>query len=302
MWKKTLAICLAVLLFMGVPSASWAKQTDIIVSKKKIAVNVGFYTTGSPGGGLSTSKIRKILKETKKFSDTVRFYGAAGELEPAYKIAHDLGFKVAGTAWLSGNAGADKKEMDALIKHCKKGYVSLACVGSETLLRGDLSAKKLISDIQYVRKRVKKTIPVTTADDAGRIIANKKVAAACDVLMVNIYPYWAGVEASKAKSAFVASVKNVKTAYPKKKIIISETGWPTAGGIVGKAKANTSSASRYFKDIRKWSLSTGTPVLWFAAADEPWKAANEGKAGAHWGIMTKDLKVKNCYKKLSVFP
>lgn len=302
MLKRMMVICLAVLLTAGVPASSWAKQTEIRVSKKKIAVNVGFYTSGSPGGGLGTSKIRKILKETKKYSDTVRFYGSAGELAPAYKIAHGMGLRVIGTAWLSGNTKADKKEMDALIKHCKNGYVSLACVGSETLLRGDLSARKLISDIQYVRKRVKKTIPVTTADDAGRLISNRKVSAVCDVLMVNIYPYWAGVEAKKAKSAFTATVKKVKSAYPKKKIIISETGWPTAGRTVGKAKANESSAARYFTDIRKWSLSTGIPVLWFEAADEPWKVSAEGKSGAHWGIMTKDCRIKNCYKKLPVFP
>lgn len=300
--KRIAAIFLVFVLLAGMTVPAAAKQTVISVSKKKIAVNVGFYTSGSPGGALSTAQIRKILKETKKFADTVRFYGSAGALEPAYKIAHDMKLKVVGTAWLSSNTKDNKKEMDALIRHCKKGYVSVACVGSETLLRGDLSAKKLIADIQYVRKRVKKTIPVTTADDSGRLMANKKVGAACDVLMVNIYPYWAGVEAKKGKAAFAATVKKVKGAYPGKKLIISETGWPTAGGAVNKAKANASSAARYFTDIRKWSLSTGIPVLWFDAADEPWKTSAEGKAGAHWGIMTKDCKVKSCYKKLAVFP
>lgn len=265
-------------------------------------MNVGFYTTGYPGRGLKTSQIRKVLKEVKRFSNTVRFYGAAGELEPAYKIAHDMKLKVVGTAWLSTDSAANKKEMNALIRHCNKGYCSVACVGSETLLRGDLTESELIRDIKYVRKRLKKkSIPVTTADDSARLSVSPNVCAACDVLMINVYPYWGGVEISKALEAFTASVDRVRAAYPKKKLIISETGWPTAGKTVGEAKAGGAYAARYFLAVRKWSVTKKIPVLWFDAADEPWKKDSEGEAGAHWGLMTKNCKLKACYKKLDFF-
>ena len=304
-WIKVLCLLLAAVLMTGVvvaEASSKAASTGLTVSRTKLSVNVGFYTSGTPGGGLPVSRIRKILKEVKKFSNTVRFYGASGELEPAYKIAYDLKLKVVGTAWLSGNSTADKKEMNALISHCNKGYCRVACVGSETLLRGDLTRKQLINDIKYVRNRLKdKTIPVTTADDSNKLLNSKDVGAACDVLMINIYPYWGGVGVSKALDSFNASVEKVKKAYPGKKLIISETGWPTAGDTVGKAVAVPLAASKYFTAVRNWSVSKKIPVLWFDAVDEPWKSRSEGAAGAHWGLFDKNCKLKACYKKLAFF-
>ena len=304
-WNRVVCMLLAAAVITGIFSfgtSAKSLSSGVLVSNRKLSVNVGFYITGRPGTGLKTSQIRKILKEVKKFSDTVRFYGAAGDLKPAYKIAHNMKLKVVGTAWLSRDSAANKKEMNALIRHCNKGYCSVACVGSETLLRGDLTESELIRDIKYVRKHLKKkTIPVTTADDSNRLLGSPDVCAACDVLMINVYPYWGGAQVSKALEAFTSCVDQVRTAYPKKKLIISETGWPTAGKTVGKAKAGGTSAARYFKDIRKWSVKNKIPVLWFDAADEPWKKDSEGESGAHWGLMTKDCKLKACYKKLAFF-
>ena len=281
--------------------SSVKRLSDIRVSKKKIAVNVGFYITGQPGDRLTKTQIGKRLNAVKKYADTVRFYGSAGYLKQAYKTAHDMGFKIVGTAWLSGDDTADKKELDALISHCSKGYVSIACVGSETLKRGDLTPKKLKTYMRYVRKRLKKDIPVTTADDTDTLLANPDVCKACDVLMLNAYPYWGGVTISKAAAAFSETIGRARSAYPSKEIIISETGWPTAGQTVGKAKAGASQAKRYFTDIREWSLKNKIAVLWFDAFDEPWKAASEGSSGAHWGLMTTGLKLKTCYKKTAFF-
>ena len=304
-WNRVVCMLLAAAVITGIFSfgtSAKSLSSGVLVSNRKLSVNVGFYITGRPGTGLKTSQIRKVLKAVKKFSNTVRFYGAAGELEPAYKIAHDMKLTVVGTAWLSRDSAANKKEMNALIRHCNKGYCSVACVGSETLMRGDLTESELIRDIKYVRKRLKKkSILVTTADDSTRLLGSPNVCAACDVLMINVYPYWGGAEVSNALEAFTASVDTVRTAYPKKKLIISETGWPTAGKTVGQAKAGGTCAARYFTDIRKWSVAEKIPVLWFDAADEPWKKSSEGETGAHWGLMTKDCRLKACYKKLSFF-
>ena len=42
-------------------------------------------------------------------------------------------------------------------------------------------------------------------------------------------------------------------------------------------------------------------MLWFAAADEPWKAVAENEAGAHWGLMTSECIVKRCFAELEFF-
>ena len=255
---------------------------------------------------IKRSQVAKQLKAVRKYADTVRFYSTTGDLEAAYKIAHDMGFKVVGTAWLSGkNTAADKKELNGLIALCNKGYVQVACVGSETLLRGDLTSSQLIKYMKYVRKRLKKSVrakvAVTTADDLDMLLKNDKVCKACDILAVNNYPFWGGVSVKRAAKVFADNINTIQQAYPQKEIIISETGWPTGGDTNGKAKPSAKNAAKYFSEIRAWSLKTKTVVLWFDAADEPWKETAEGSVGSHWGLMKKNFKLKSSFKKLKVF-
>ena len=203
-----------------------------------------------------------------------------------------------GTAWLSKDRDANQKELDALIDHCNKGYVSTACVGNETLLRGDLSAAELIADMEYVRARLTdRSIPVTTSDDVRKLLENPSVRGACDLLMPNIHPYWGHIHVPEAAVVFSSAVDALKAAEPGKEIIISETGWPTEGSDT----AGQAEAAAYFAAVREWSLSTGTQVLWFAAFDEPWKAVAEGAVGAHWGLMGTDLALKDCFAGTEFF-
>lgn len=279
------------------------KPSGLTVSESHIALNIGFYTDGSsPGDTLDAALIRSQLNAIRPYTDTVRFFGSSGEMVQAYQIAHTLGFRVIGTAWLSGDADADRRELDALIEHCDNGLVSIAVVGSETLLRGNLTARELTADMEYVRTRLHDpSIPVTTADTADMLMSHIAVRNACDVLFVNIYPYWEGVEAGKAAERFITETEALKARYPDKELICSETGWPTQGGMVGKAAAGEREAAAYFNDVRAWSLRTGTVVFYFDAADEPWKAADEGTIGAHWGILDQHLTMKDAYAELPFF-
>ena len=278
------------------------KPSGLSVSPDMLAVDVGFYTHGRPGDPLSRQQIAKQLDTVADYADTVRFYQAGGAAAPAYEIAHTLGLSVIGNAWLSGDEAADRAEMDALIEHCNRGYVSVACVGSETLLRGDLTAEELVADMEYVRERLDdSSIPVTTADSAGMLLKNYPVRAACDLLMPNCYPYWEGTEIGRAMESFASTMTALRTASPGKELIVSETGWPSAGGTVRDARAGEAEAAQYFSDIRDWSLDTGTLVLWFDVADEPWKSADEGEAGAHWGLMDTELNVKEAFAGTDFF-
>ena len=279
------------------------------VSAQTIAVDVGFYTkNGSqPGGPLSMETILGQLEAVAGFADTVRFYSSGGEVQKAYGTAHDMGFSIVGTAWLTRedteeNRQANQAELDALIDNCNNGYVQAACVGSETLLRGDLTAEALIEKIRYVRSQIPEDIPVTTADSWDILLGSAAVRNACDLLMPNCYPYWGGESIDEASESFARSMESLQAAARSKQIIVSETGWPTAGQTKGNAVPGGNSAARYFSEVREWSLSTGTQVLWFDAVDEPWKGlTEEGEAGAHWGLMTNDFAFKEEFADTAFF-
>lgn len=120
----------------------------------------------------------------------------------AYRIAHEMGLSVVGTAYLCGKTSDDRAEMDALIGLCKKGYVQVACVGNETLLENQfikpkLTAEQLIGDINYVRKGISGAgggIPVTTSDSVDVLLSNASVRNACSLIMPNCYPFWGGAD------------------------------------------------------------------------------------------------------------
>lgn len=280
-----------------------SKSTGLTAVGRRLAVNVGFYTDGSaPGSKLSEELITRQLTAVSDFADTVRFFGSAGELKKAYSIAYDMGFTVVGTAWLSGNETDDRTELDALISHCNNGLVRVACVGSETLLRGDLTPQQLVDKIRYVKDRLQDAaIPVTTAESIGILLEQPALRSACDILMPNCYPYWAGNSINEAAGSFAQSVASLRAKAEGKQLIISETGWPTAGQSTGKAVAGEAEAARYFEEIRGWSVTSGIPVIWFDAADEPWKAKDEGESGAHWGFLTSEMQLKEGYAGTDFF-
>lgn len=276
------------------------------VQQNKIAVDVGFYTNGSsPGSALSEELIRQQLNAVSRISDTVRFYSASGEVNKAYAIAHGMGFQIVGTANLTGDASNDKTELDALIALCNAGLVQVACVGNETLLKTNditpkLTANELVAHIQYVRNALTdETIPVTTSDSVDVLLANSSVRNACNLIMPNCYPFWGGTDISDAAEAFTQSITALQAVSGGKQVLVSETGWPTAGGTLGSSVAGEEQAAAYFEAVRAWSLQTNTQVLYFQAADEPWKT--EAGYGPHWGFMTSGFALKDAFAQTSFF-
>ena len=278
------------------------------VSSSQIAMDVGFYTDEGqqPGDPLSEDQIRMHLDSLKKFSNAVRFYNAGGDISKAYEIANEMGFSVVGTAYLSGNETEDLAELDALIALCNRGLVDVACVGNETLLetveiKPKLTTKQLIEYIHYVRDRLEdETIPVTTSDSVDVLMSNGTLRKACNLIMPNCYPFWGGADISEAAQGFIDSITSLQAVCGDKQVLVSETGWPTAGGTQGNAAAGEAEAAQYFEEIREWSLSTNTQIFYFASADELWKT-NEGTFGTHFGFRTNNFVLKEGYADTTFF-
>lgn len=291
--------------------AAPAVDAGLPVHEDRIAVNVGFHIDGSgPGTALSEDLVRRQLDAVSEFADVVRLYAAGGSEAQAYRIAHEMGLKVVGTAYLCGDEAADKAELDALVDRCNEGYAQIACVGNETLLDTGsgpkLTEAQLITDIRYVRERITDaSIPVTTSDGVDVLIAKPAVRNVCSAIMVNEYPYWNGTDISKAVESFTASIAALQAVANGKQVLVSETGHPTGGDANGAAIPGEQQAAKYFEGVRAWSLKTRTPVLFFQATDEQWKSlpayGGEGSVGSHWGFMTSDLELKEGYAQTSFF-
>ena len=77
-----------------------------------------------------------------------------------------------------------------------------------------------------------------------------------------------------------------------KRIIITETGWPSKGESLGDAHSTELNAIKYFIDTQKWSQKNDIDVFYFSSFDESWKKGDEGEVGAYWGLWDKNEKLK----------
>lgn len=263
--------------------------------EKVYGLNFGPYTKDGQdpnyGTVISKEQIRELLTIIAPYTEWVRTFGCTHGLENIGSIAHELGLKVAVGAWLDKNFSTNEEQISNLINIAQAGDADMLIVGNEVMLRNDLSEGQLISYVNQVKEALPE-IPVTTADIYGELLAHPAVMAAVDVVLVNIYPYWEGINVSNAIYSLNFWHQEVVAAAKGKPVIVSETGWPSEGYTMGDAIPSPENASLYFLNFVSWAQAENVSYFYFEAFDEPWKAGYEGAQGAHWGVWDKDGNLK----------
>ncbi|MCA9406807.1 MAG: glycosyl hydrolase, partial [Candidatus Omnitrophica bacterium] len=168
-------------------------------------------------------------------------------------------------------------------KLAKEGYVDIAAVGNEVMYRKDLTEEELLGYIA----RVKEALPGTTVgyvDAYYEFSVRPNITAACDVILANCYPYWESCHIDYSLMHAKQMYYQALHAGQGKKVIITETGWPSQGTGLGDAQPSMENALRYFLNIQQWSAQDGIEVFYFSSFDEAWKVGAEGDVGAYWGL------------------
>jgi len=115
---------------------------------------------------------------------------------------------------------------------------------------------------------------------------------ACDVILINCYPFWEGSKIEFATAYLNEMFQATKNIASNKPVIISETGWPNLGDNVGKSKPTHHNAMEYFVNANRWAALEKAPLFYFSSFDESWKVHHEGDVGARWGIWDKNENLK----------
>jgi hypothetical protein len=175
--------------------------------------------------------------------------------------------------------------------------VDIAVVGSETIHRKDFDVDTLIKHMDYVRDRLTdKSVPVCTSDVPSAYLENPKLASASDVVLCTLYPFFSNIPADKAASNLAETYNRVLAAAGGKKVIISESGWPTEGSPEGASKPGMSEAKKIFEATYKWSRENDVEIVFFSEIDEAWKVEGTYKdVGIHWGHFTSVGMLKDAY-------
>ena len=300
-WLPILALsfCILTVVLSGCSSGDGDGQGDIEpqpspLSYRLYGLNFSPYVgiqDPNQGAVVNAEQIEQRMRIIAPYTHWVRTYGCTRGLEHSGAIAHRLQLKIAMGAWSGPDSAANDIELESLIRQAQSGHVDLAVIGSEVLYRGDLEAEDLIAYINRFRAEVPH-VPVTTADVYTDLLEHPEVMAACDVIMANYYPYWEGVDVRDAVAWLHTRHQRLVAAAGSKTVIVSETGWPSAGDAMGDAVPTLENAAFYFKNFVSWARTEGVDYFYFEAFDEAWKVLYESLQGGHWGVWDADGNLK----------
>lgn len=245
-----------------------------------------------PGDVLTEDQIRRRLQIIQPFTNWIRSFSCTEGNELVPKIARELGIKTLVGAWLGDDEAKNQEEVAGLIQLAKDGYVDIAAVGNEVLYRNDLSEEALLAHINTVRQAIPGNIPVGYVDAYYEFTEHSKVVDACDVILANCYPYWEGCGLEHSLVYMKQMYQQAIQAGRGKKVIITETGWPSRGESFEGAHPSEINAMAYFINAQQWSAADNIDLFYFSSFDESWKVGAEGIVGAYWGLWDKHEEMK----------
>ncbi|MBC3757423.1 glycosyl hydrolase [Hyunsoonleella sp. SJ7] len=245
----------------------------------------------APGVQLSEKQIRKRMKVIQPYTKWIRSFSCTDGNEMIPRIAKEYGIKTLVGAWLGDDAEINQKEVTNLKKLANAGYVDIAAVGNEVMYRGDLTEEELLAFIYDVKEEVTE-VPVGYVDAYYEFSHRPKITEACDVILANCYPYWEGCSIEYSLIYMKDMYHQAMKAGNGKKVIITETGWPSEGEGLNGAFPSVPNATKYFINAQHWSAEDDIEMFYFSSFDESWKVGAEGDVGAYWGIWDKNEKQK----------
>ncbi|MCL4142138.1 UNVERIFIED_CONTAM: hypothetical protein GTU68_066547 [Idotea baltica] len=244
-----------------------------------------------PGQQITEKQIRRRMKIIKPYTKWIRSFSCTEGNELIPVIAKEYGIKTLVGAWLGDDDEINKKEIAGLIKLANEGYVDIAAVGNEVMYRKDLTEDELLAFMYEVKEAIP-NIPMGYVDAYYEFSHRPRITEACDVILANCYPYWEGCSQEYALVYMRDMYNQAKDAGKGKKVIITETGWPSFGKGLQGAIPSHENAIKYFINSQVWSDTDDIDMFYFSSFDESWKVGAEGDVGAYWGLWDKDEKLK----------
>ncbi len=248
-----------------------------------------FHAGESPETGIypTPAEIKSDLALAAQHTHNIRTYTVGGDLGTIPALAEGMGLNVTLGAWLDRHPDANATELAKLVQVANANPdVKQLMVGNETILRDDMSVPELIAAIHTVKRQTH--VPVSTAEPWHVWLKHPELANAVDFITVHLLPYWEGVPEDGAIQITMDRLAQVHQAFPNKRIVIGEVGWPSDGIDIGAARATTVNQARFMRDFFNIAARNHIDYFVMEAFDQPWKTSFEGRAAGYWGMFTLD--------------
>ncbi len=243
-----------------------------------------FAGTAHPDSGAQAqaAQIRDDLQLLAPLTRAIRTYSSTGGVELVPGIAAEYGLRVTIGAWIDKHQERNEREINSVIELAKRhSNVNGIIVGNETIYRGDLKVSELIPLIQRVKRST--NVPVTTGEIWNVWIEHPELVSQVDYIAAHILPYWEGFSDKQAVDQAILIYDKLRQAYPGKRIVIAEFGWPSAGYNLKAAEPGRLEQAMVLRDFVKRAEAYGIDYNIVEAIDQPWKIF-EGGVGPYWGL------------------
>src|ERR1700704_6542753 len=218
----------------------------------------------------NAEKIRADLKKLPPRTRAIRLYSSTGGVELVPPIAAEFGLKVTVGAWIDKNVDRNEREMLSAIDLAKRnGNVNGIVVGNETIYRGEQKIEDLIKLIQRVKGSV--SVPVTTGEIWNIWLEHPELASSVDFIAAHILPYWEGFSDKQAVEQALIIYQKLRDAFPGKRIVIAEFGWPSAGYNLQNAMPGPFEQAVTLRNFVNRAEAIGMEFNIVEAIDQPWK-------------------------------
>ena len=266
------------------------------------------------GGKAEAKKIREDLKILAPMTKAIRTYSSTAGVELVPGIASEFGLRTTVGAWIDNNKDRNEREMRAVVDLSKRhSNVNGIFVGNETIYRGELAPKpgeqlsaeeaaklqgaksaaeekklredigvaRLIKMIQKVKRQV--NVPVTTGEIYSVWLDHPELVASVDYIAAHILPYWEGFSDKQTVDQAIIIYDKLRRAYPGKRVVVAEFGWPSAGYNFHNAYPGRIEQAVILRDFVTRAEAYGIDYNIVEAIDQPWKIF-EGGVGPYWGM------------------
>lgn len=252
-----------------------------------------------PGSVLTETQIKEDLLIIKNHWDAIRLYSSDESSGKILKVISDnnIDLKVMLGIWISGKTpSSNATQVDNAIAQTNayRNVVQAISCGNEIFYSpgSDIYVSNKNEIVEYLKKIHDQTTVPVTIDDLYYVWLDPQYSDLVklqDFLAVHIYGQWDNVSLENTVAYINGKYNELKVKFPKKQILITETGWTTsknAGQFT--SVADEVSQKEFYTQCQQWSNLNDIPIFYFEAFNERWKGTTVTEAETNWGFYYAD--------------